>query len=104
MDPTAPELLVMANLGDCIAWVGMSAGLVEGMQEALGEVDNLRDVVAIPQPAWDAALAATRFVVSAHVAEVPERPWFRPSQACPQRSQRSSRCLRGRRCRKSTAL
>ena len=42
------------------------------MQEALGDVDNPRDVVAIPQPAWDAALATTRFVVSALVAEVPE--------------------------------
>ena len=60
MDPSTAELAGFANLEDAIAWVGIPAGTIAALREAIGDFQLLREIVLIPRAAWDEAVAAAR--------------------------------------------
>ena len=63
MDPTPVELAAISTVPDAVAWIGMQQPMLEGLSEAMGGLDLLREIVLIPFTAWDEAVAAVRVTV-----------------------------------------
>ena len=78
MDPTATELQAMAQpqgqgatpLGEAIRWVGLTAPAVEALRGSLGQFTLARQIVFMPDAAWEQGLNDAQ--VAAHDAD-PER-------------------------------
>ena len=57
MDPDAQTMASWASHVEAATWTGMRRGLVLGLNQAMGDPESLREIVAIPAKEWDAAVA-----------------------------------------------
>ena len=71
MDPTAQQLQGMASLNDVLQWVGVSQGVADAVNVAMGTLVLVREVVLIPAAAWDDAVLTLRVITTAAVAADP---------------------------------
>ena len=71
MDPTAAELAAIAGVDDACLWVGIEPPLLAAMREAIGDFKLLREVVLIPDAAWNDAVAAMRVRLPAAAPRLP---------------------------------
>ena len=60
MDPTATELSTFAVLQDVLTWIGMDDDVWRGLCFAMGQFKFLREVVLVPQSAWDLGVQAAQ--------------------------------------------
>jgi hypothetical protein len=59
------ELAAFANLGDAVAWVGISDAVLGAVRETVGDFQLLQKIVLIPRVAWETAVGAARVAVEA---------------------------------------
>ena len=64
MDPSAQELAAIGTLESAFVWIGMHEGVVAALRESMGDLQLVREVVLIPQGAWDAGVGAMRFKIA----------------------------------------
>ena len=60
MDPTNDELAKINTPAQALAWFGMEPEVWDALKDAMGPIKFLRELVLIPQRAWDEALQAVR--------------------------------------------
>ena len=74
LDPTEVELGGIASVDDARAWTGVSDEVFTGLQAVTGPINTLREIVLIPQTAWDTALAAVMVLPPTPAAAEEEPP------------------------------
>ncbi|CAE7312378.1 unnamed protein product [Symbiodinium sp. CCMP2592] len=62
MDPTETELNAITDLAGVLNWAGVAGPLDTALKLALGQPQRVREVVLIPRPAWDTAIAALKVI------------------------------------------
>eukprot|EP00973_Karenia_brevis_P009705 1309297-Karenia_brevis.AAC.1 len=64
IDPTAEELQAITDVAGIFAWLGTNALVQNALVEELGGGEpRLRDIVYVPGPVWDAAVARIKVPV-----------------------------------------
>ena len=81
MDPTTTELQTFAGPNDVLAWVGMDDPVWQGLCGAMGTFTMVREVVLVPQDAWDAGVRAASVQRPAPNGTVGPLPAARPLAA-----------------------
>ena len=60
MDPTPSELATFGTLKDVLNWVGMADEVWDALCNEMGAIKYLREIVLVPQNAWDSGVQAAK--------------------------------------------
>ena len=80
MDPTQDELAAIDGVASASKWIVISQQLLEALYGVMGEFSLFREIVLIPQSAWNEAVSGLRVVLSA--ADGQPRSDRAPRQNC----------------------